>query len=192
MKSRKLLLFAVAAVFAVATLPVAAQHHPWGTYAYTGSGSCLDSPSGFTGLAPVTPATAYAQSDSLNGIYTFNGDGTGTWTTEGGATVLDFYPSPYEGAAGLTYSVPFNYTVAKDRTLTLVFGTVTGTIVGDTGVTWTIASFSSLAGRIAQNGTVVLTNAAPTVETLTFYYEGIVFAAVPRICSRTGVLVPLK
>ncbi len=100
MKSRKLLLFAVAAVFAVATLPVAAQNQPWGTYAFTGSGSCLDSPSGFTGLTPVTPATTYAQSDSLNGIYTFKGDGTGTWKTEGGATVLDFYPSPNAGAAG--------------------------------------------------------------------------------------------
>ncbi len=192
MKSKKLLLFAVAAVFAVATLPVAAQNQPWGTYAFTASFSCLDSPSGFTGLDPVTPATTYSESFNAQGTFTFNHDGTGT--QEGGATVLDYVPAEYVGANGATYSAPFTYTVAKHGTLTLVWGTRTGTFVAGefAGIlTYTETHLPNSTGQIALNGTVLLTDLSPTVETLAFYYEGTEVGAVTRICTRTAVLVPL-
>jgi len=191
MKSRKLLLFAVAAVFAVATLPVAAQNQPWGTYAFTGSASCLDSPSGFTGLDPNAPATTYTESLNAQGTFTFNHDGTGT--QEGGATALDFYPATYVGASGVTVSAPFTYTVAKNGTLTLVWGTRTGTFVAGefAGLTYTETLLPNSTGQIALNGTLVLTDSLPTVQTVTFYFEGIEVGAVTRICPRTFVLVPL-
>ncbi len=194
MKSKKLLLFAVAAAFAVATLPLAAQNpfQPWGTYAFTGSASCLDSPSGFTGLDPVTAATTYTESWNAQGTFTFKADGTGT--EEGGSIVLDYFPAPYVGASGVTDSAPFTYTVAKDGTLTLVFGTRTGTFVAGefAGIlTYADTLNPNSTGRIALNGTVVLTSTPPAVETITFYYEGTEVGAVTRICTRTAVLVPL-
>lgn len=189
MKRKKLSLFAVAVVLAaVATLPAAAQLR--GSYAATGSTSCLASPSGFTDLVPNTAATAYAESFTERGTYKFKADGTGTYT--GSASVFDYLPAPYVAASGVTVSVPFTYTVAKHGRLTLVFGTVTGSFVAGefVGLTFAGTILANSTGRIGQNGTGVLTTATPTVDTLTLYYEGIEVALVTRICTRTHVLVP--
>jgi hypothetical protein len=52
-----------------------------GNYAFTGEASCLNSTLGFdTDLKPNLNGDVYSNSFSVQGIRTFNGDGTGTVT----------------------------------------------------------------------------------------------------------------
>jgi hypothetical protein len=203
MKSRKLLLFAIAAVFAVAALSVAArQTYPTvaalsdaaeriylrGNYAVTGETSCLASTLGFNAnLTPITGtgSEVFVQSSSTQGIDTFKPNGTGTGQAR---EVGLLYPPGSASAFSDDASFSLTYAVASDGTLTLqeVPGSTVGTVLTGSiaGQTFTVDE-PPLTGRIGRDGSVVLASADPIVETLRTS-GGIVR---PRICHRTRILV---
>jgi len=198
MKSRKLLLFAVAAAFVVATLPVAAQDPDWhhqlkGTYSSTGETSCVVSSTGFNpNLTPATGATVYFQSVAFQGTWKFQADGT--VTGQNSELLLTLPPSGFAGAGSDDNSFTGTYTVADDGVVTLTVGLVTGTFPTGplTGLTFSVTP-PPLSGRIARDGTAItLTSTVPTLETVTLATPtGTTVAVVPRICYRTRVLVPV-
>ena len=198
MKSRKFLLFAfrlaVLATFAsVAKLPLAAQggrHQLKGTYFSTGAQACLVSPLGFTNQAPNNLALAFVQSSSVQGTYRFHADGTGTAQFK--ELLITHSPAPNAGASSTEQSFSFTYAVADDGTLTLVIGPVSGPILTGSlkDVKFTLTDFPPLSGRIERNGTAItLSTTDPTVETLTLELPQPL--ALPRICHRSRVLIPV-
>ena len=198
MKPRKLMLLAfgvalAAALALVATLPLAAQEardQLKGTYFSTGSQACLVSPAGFTNQAPNNVAVAFVQSSSVQGTYRFRADGTGT--AEFKEVLITHSPAPNASATSSEQSVSFTYTIAGDGTLTLVSGDVNGTLLTGSlkNVTFTLVGFPPLSGRIERNGTaIVVSNTAPSVETLTLHLPTPL--VLPRICHRSRVLTPV-
>jgi hypothetical protein len=202
MKSKKLLLLAVAAAFAaVATLPVAAQdrdrdwHQLRGTYFTTGENLCLVSPAGFNpNLTPVDGA--YVQSSGVQGILKFDADGEGTGQQF--EELMIAHPTPSSGfspsAGSDEYSFPFTYTVADDGVLTFTAGLVSGTFPTGpfAGLAFSLTP-PPLSGRIARDRTAIaLTSTVPTLETVTLMTPaGSIVKEVPRICYRTRVLIPV-
>jgi hypothetical protein len=195
---RRFLLFAfrlvVLATFAsVATLPLAAQgarDQLKGTYFSTGAQACLVSPLGFTNGAPNNLALAFVQSSSVQGTYGFNADGTGTAQFK--ELLITHPPASNAGASSSEQSFSFTYTVADDGTLTLVTGSVTGTILTGSlkDVNFTLTNSPLLSGRIERNGTdITLSTTDPTVETLTLELPQPL--ALPRLCHRSRVLIPV-
>jgi hypothetical protein len=197
MKSKKLLLFAVVAAFAVITLPAAAQLGPWGlpwgTYAFTGDDGCLGS-SGFdpATLTPTGP-TGIA-SFSSSGTFTFNAS---WWKTVTGSGIANFtnvgYSTNPDGSGNgfsQTVTLPFTYTVGKDGALTVVPGTLSAIYITGPhpGYTFTKVGLAPFTGQIALNGSIVLTGSAPAVETA-FSSSGVVIDY--EICHRTRTLVPV-
>jgi hypothetical protein len=188
MKSKKLLLFAVAAAFAVATLPAAAQLSA--TYANTGEVSCVTSPSGFSAdLIPL--GTVFVGSSAPHGTFTFNAHNKTATANVINVGLNDTVGGEYSGTAVSS----FTYTVASGGVLTLVpVGTVTGTFLtgSNVGGTDSVVDVPSLTGQIALNGTIVLTTLTTGVETITLRNSsGTVLSTNPRICYRTYVLVPV-
>ena len=96
------------------------------------------------------------------------------------------------------WNIPFRgggqktrYTVAPDRTVTVVSGPVTGTeLTGSrAGQTFMIESFPVLTGRIALGRqSLTLATAEPTVEVVTFSNGDV----HDRICHRSRLLLKLK
>jgi hypothetical protein len=198
MKSRKFLLFAfrlaVVATFAsVVTLPLAAQgarDQLNGTYFSTGAQACLVSPLGFTNQAPNNVALAFVQSSSVQGSYRFHADGTGTAQFK--ELLITHSPSANAGASSTEQSFSFTYAVADDGTLTVVSGSVSGSILTGSlkGVKFTLTDFPPLSGRIERNGTAItLSNTDPSVETLTLELPQPL--VLPRLCHRSRVLIPV-
>jgi hypothetical protein len=187
MKSKKLWLFAVAAVFAVATLPVAAQQpvQLTGTYAVTGEASCLVSTSGFNlNLTPVAGGVVFVESFTSQAIYTFNADGTGT--AQSREVEIIYFPNPPHASSD-DASFSFTYGATSDGKLLLQPGTISGIILAGPAEnhTFTVVDVPALTGWIGGNGSVVLTSVDPNIETL---ISG--NTVWPRICHRTRVLVP--
>jgi hypothetical protein len=187
-----------------------------GAYGFTGTAACLVAPgSAATGPAPgntaplpnagfnpttLTPidGKVFSNSFSVEGIRTFNGDGTGTAKGTGVEITVPptpqppGYPSFPPGASSENFSFSFTYTINGDGSWssTMVPGSYSGTIVtgGRAGQTYTIDALPPLTGLISQNGqTLLVAHTAPTVETLTFS-NGDVW---PRICHRSRVLINL-
>jgi hypothetical protein len=198
MKSKKLLLFAVVAAFAVITLPAAAQLGPWGlpwgTYAFTGSASCLAS-SGFDDTLTATGSTSVSSFTST-GTFTFNAYGWKTVTGSGTAKFTNVGYSIDGSGSGFSQALtlPFTYTVGKDGALTVVPGTLSGTnLTGpNPGDTFTKVGLASFTGQIALNGSIVLTSSTTGVETYTlFNSSGTEIGSNMEICHRTRTLVPV-
>jgi hypothetical protein len=214
-----------ASVFVAAWAGSAAADSPKlkGAYGFTGTAACLVAPgsaatapapgntmplanSGFdpTTLHPID-GKAFSHSNAVEGIRTFNGDGTGTVNgTTVGITVPPTpqppgYPSFPPGAGSTTFSYSFTYTINGDGswTASMVPGTyaesfVTGARAGQTA---TIDSIPQISGLISQDGKTLILVAdpihagafVPTVETVT-YSNGDVW---PQICHRSRVLISL-
>jgi hypothetical protein len=81
-----------------------------GQYVYTGTGNCLISPTGFTDYVPKDPAQAFLSTLVLNGVYTFQKKGTGSFKQD--ARFVDTPPGVINIAEETWPS--FNYT-ATDR-----------------------------------------------------------------------------
>ncbi len=195
MKSKQVWLFAVVAVLAVATLPVAAEQEtqPRGKYAELGEASCLNSTLGFNAdLTTVAGSGVYSESFSWHGIVHFGSDGTATGQN---TTITIVVPPHPANASSEEFSSSSSYSVAHDGTLTVDATELVGTFLtgADAGLGYSLTvDRPSLTGRIGRNGTVLLSSAAPTVETVTFLNSsgGIVYSS-PRICHRRVVLVPV-
>lgn len=190
MKSKKLLLFAVAAAFAAATLPVAAQLS--GNYAVTGETSCLFSTLGFNAnLTPVSGSTTWVNSFSSRGIAHFRSNGTAS----GQYSLVEITHPPHPPSADsedFTLSSIYSF---SDGVLTVQTVSLEGTFTAgpDSGLGYTFTvNPPPLTGWVAKNGSVVLTSGTATVETFTIYNSsgGVVFSS-PRICHRTRTEVPL-
>jgi hypothetical protein len=186
-----------------------------GDYAFTGTAACLYAP-GSTPPAPapapgtpranagfnpnLTPVDgrAFSRSFSVEGIRTFNGDGTGTVK----ATAVGIVPPPTPQPPGApafppdasseTFTFSFTYTVFPDGTWTtdMVPGSFSGTVVTgprtDQTFTIDVLPFTGLIGEDAK--VLTLATVDPTVETVTFSNGD----AWPRICHRSRVLVKMR
>jgi hypothetical protein len=139
-----------------------------GEYAFTAEGACLYSYIGFTSTLIAEVAAnepAYSSSFSVQGVFTFNGDGTGS--VEGSVVAITPPALPTASAAALNpLTYQFTYTIANDGLITiqLLPGTFKETYVTGTrtGQYQTIDHFSFTG--MASNNNSSLTLATPTTE----------------------------
>jgi hypothetical protein len=205
---------------------IADSPHLKGAYGFTGTAACLVAPgsvsgttplpnptpgvalpnSGFNGsLHPNDPTVAFSHSNAVEGIRTFNGDGTGT--VKGSSVGITIRPTPGPngyphfppGAGSTTFSYNFTYTVNGDGswTATMVPGSYAESFItgGRAGQTATVDAIPPVTGLISQDGKTLILVAdpvnagafVPTVETVT-YSNGDVW---PQICHRSRVLISL-
>ncbi len=156
-----------------------------GQYSFTGTALCLSSSTGFRTdfelvplvvVAPPPPATSTAlttSSNSISGVRTFNGDGTGSVV----ATVHNItYPAQVfggvsfftGGAAVSTLQADFTYEVKPDRTLVIDDGPTNGVITkGGNRVGWktTTLGVPRFVGKISKDWkTISVTHEDMVVE----------------------------
>lgn len=214
---------ALASVLVIAWTASAAADSPnlKGAYGFTGTADCLAA-QGHVGdpngppLPNPTPGVAlansgfnadlqvkdvpgsYTRSFAVEGIRTFNGDGTGT--VKGTAVGITHRPTPGPGgfphfppsAGSGDFSFSFTYTVNGDGSWTsaMVPGSYTENFVTGprAGQTATVDAIPPVTGMISQDGkTLIAAHIAPIIETHT-YSNGDV---VPEICHRSRVFINL-
>src|SRR6516162_9298507 len=141
-----------------------------GEYGFTGSESCLFAPFGFKSKFQIVDDSAWSNSGNVEGIRTFNGDGTGT--VKGTSMNITVPPTPGfpPGAGSSNFSFSFTYTVSEDGgwTTTVVPGTDKGTVLTGprAGQTFTVQNNPTGTGLISRNGdSLTLADLTPTVET---------------------------
>jgi hypothetical protein len=176
---------AVAAILAAA--PATAEwrtEHLKGDFAVTGTSICVVSgaivtptsytpPPGFTPtLVPIGPAGV--NSFSSTDVYTFNGDGTGTYSGRSIIANLNQPGSvgPQSGGAisSADHVIPFTYSVADDRTLTIVQGQSLNTFQAGprAGQQNSSSGVPPQVGHVSHDGkSIVFGSFDPAVETLT-------------------------
>jgi hypothetical protein len=162
-----------------------------GDYVSLGEGMCLVAlPPGFNpDLTPIDGR--FTLSSSTQGIRTFHGDGTGTAQSRSVSITHPDTPVTLGGASSSDTQSSFTYTVAPDRTVTVVSGPVIGTVLtgGRTGQTFTTDPYPVLTGRIAlDRKSLTLASEEPTVEVHTFSNGDVQY----RICHRSRILLKLK
>lgn len=174
-----------------------------GEYAFTGTAVCLTSPVGFN-LATGTPlpGPVWSNSFSVEGVRTFNGDGTGTVTgTSVGITGPSFlYPGPSSVLAPFpllnvgsnTFTASVSYTVNNDGTFdTQLVGPLLSTSLTPVPGNTSNVTVPPLTGVIGDDGkTLTLASIVPAVETVTPVTPP--GSPVYRICHRSRVLVKIK
>ena len=180
-----------AAVMTWAASAIADSPNVKGDYGFTGTNSCIHA-AGFTGVNGGFVATSSGpfESAAVEGIQTFNGDGTGTVT--GSGLVLQFFAlsPPWGVESPVNFTFSFTYTVNADSTWTSVGGPVTSTVTGGPrkGQTVTFNGFP-LTGRISKNGmTLTAAELTPTVETMIFSNGDV----DQRTCQRSWVYISLQ
>jgi hypothetical protein len=183
-----------------------------GNYAFSGMATCLVQrdtldmsttpptliPAGFNpNLTPFGPPAAFptVSSFSIQGVRTFNGDGTGSVVAR---SVNIFHPFALptvpptfnRGSAGSSdVESTFTYEVAPDRTFTLETPVVNLTSVTPVaGQTSTITGLPVFSGVISKDHrTLTIQHDEPGVETVT----PSVGLAQKRICVRSRILLEL-
>jgi len=147
---------------------------------------------------PASPSQNFSRSFSVEGIRTFNGDGTGT--VKGTAVGIVVKPTPgpngfphFPPSAGSgEFSFSFTYTVDGEGgwTSTMVPGTYSETFLTGprAGQTATVDAIPPIVGMMSQDGkTLIAAHVTPTVETRS-YSNGDVD---PEICHRSRVFIKL-
>ncbi len=136
-----------------------------GDYAFTGEAVCLTSSNGFVvdpfsgRLVPNPPTSVSIGSFSVQGVRTFNGDGTGTVVGRG----VNINQTGINANA-FDFSANFTYAVASDLTFTVVQGPVTLTSVLPAMGSSTITGIT-FSGRISQDlNTLVSSTHEASVE----------------------------
>jgi hypothetical protein len=194
-----------------------------GSYGFTGTAACVVAPghvgdpnippplpnptpgtalpnSGFNSSLQVKDvAGAFSRSFSVEGIRTFNGNGTGT--VKGTAVGISVRPTPgpngfphFPPSAGSAdFSFSFTYTVDGNGgwTATMVLGSYTETFITGprAGQTGTVDAIPPVTGMISQDGkTLIAAHVAPAVETRTFSNGDV----DPEICHRSRVFIKLQ
>jgi len=189
---RRALLWSVS-IFVVTWVTNAAADPPKlkGEYGFTGSAACLVTAAPGPGFNPnFTPTDgSFGQSSAVEGIRTFNGDGTGTVK---GSSMGITIPANTNSAGSDDFSLSFTYTVNEDGSWTsTVSGLETGTIKTGprAGQTFTVSNSSPGTGMISRNGgTLTLATLDPTVEIVTFSNGDV----HKRICHRSRVFIKLE
>src|SRR6266481_1102356 len=163
-----------------------------GAYGFTGSDACLVAPAlGFNAVFVAT-GTAWSHSESIEGILTFNGDGTGTFKNTNVTIFVPPTPGFLPNADSRNGGASFTYTVNADGSFTVenVPGTNKGAIVtgARAGQTFTLENVPTVTGLISENGkTLTSAGLTPGVEIIT-YSNGDV---AHRICHRSRVYIKL-
>jgi hypothetical protein len=194
-----------------------------GSYAFTGTLACLTAPgsvpgttplpnptpgvalpnSGFNAsLQPIVPETAFSHSNSILGIRTFNGDGTGTVS----ASEVSIVPRPTPGPTGfphfppsadsatINYSFTYSFNADGSFTTSLVPNSFKGTFTSGprfnpnpppASQTFSVTLPDLIGIPSSNSATIVLSTLVPAVEVVTFS-NGDVW---PRICHRSRVLI---
>lgn len=137
-----------------------------GNYAFTGEDVCLVSAKGFDAdFNPLGPTAVFSY--TIQGVRTFNGDGTGRLIAR--TVRLDAPRRSGPGALGgsADLSADFTYEVASDRTVTVEQGPMTSTDIGEPDArTTVIIEDIKFYGQIAQDlKTLVMSTEKSTVET---------------------------
>lgn len=148
--------------------------------------------------APASPSQNFSRSFSVEGIRTFNGDGTGT--VKGTAVGITVRPTPgpngfphfppSAGSADFKYS--FTYTVDGQGgwTATMVPGSYSETFTSGprNGQTATVDAIPPIVGMVSDNAkTLIAAHTTPDVE-IHSYSNGDVW---PEICHRSRVFIAL-
>ncbi|MFL6799895.1 MAG: hypothetical protein ACJ8F3_21080 [Xanthobacteraceae bacterium] len=166
-----------------------------GPYGFTGSASCmaLRAPATFDPgtFEPLPPGPVpFGWKFNVEGIATFNGDGTGTVK----ASSMGFHhPALVPGAGSADLHYDFTYTV-NDNSWTSEVVDPPGVIGTETsgrraGQAFKITNFPILSGLISKNAsTLTAANLRPQVENIT-YDNGDSFN---RICHRSRVFIDLN
>lgn len=163
-----------------------------GSFAVAGSGMCIQSfpqagpggplpPLGFTAdFQPIGPASV--QSFSIEGVRTFNGDGTGTQRTR-------IMPMGNPGAASaIDLTGAFSYSVAADGGLTIdQASTDAAVVVGlNAGQAQRNSGLLTFVGHVSRDGqALTFASHEPAVETLTRTSPLPEQVISLRICHRT-------
>ena len=146
-----------------------------------------------------TPSASYNRSFSVEGIRTFNGDGTGTvkgtvvGVTDRPTPGPDGFPHFPPSASSADFAFSFTYTVDGHGgwTATMVPGTYSETFTSGprTGQTATVDAIPPVTGMISEDGkTLTAAHLTPIVETHT-YSNGDVD---PQICHRSRIFIKLQ
>lgn len=178
-----------------------------GDYAFSGEATCLGSslsaspPGGFhEDLTPVTPPFPFVFSYSIQGVRTFNGDGTGKVV---GRTVSFSHPYALPsnpayfnpgGASSSDIEADFTYQVAPDRTLTIEQPLSLGTVLTGTrtGQTFKLENVR-FVGLMPRDGKILtIASGEPTVETHTFFAGNAPVFVRAQICHRARMLFKLR
>ena len=178
-----------------------------GDYAFSGEATCLGSslsaspPGGFhEDLTPVTPPFPFVFSYSIQGVRTFNGDGTGKVV---GRTVSFSHPYALPsnpayfnpgGASSSDIEADFTYEVAPDRTLTIEQPLSLGTVLTGTrtGQTFKLENVR-FVGLMPRDGKILtIASGEPTVETHTFFAGNAPVFVRAQICHRARMLFKLR
>jgi hypothetical protein len=188
-----------------------------GNYAFTGTAACLFAPgssssppnptnptqnidAGFdAALQPKNADKSFSNSFAVEGIRTFNGDGTGT--VKGLEVSITVPPTPKgplfpafpPSAAAAMFSYSFTYTFNPDGSFSSsISGSLAGTFTagprsGPPAQTFTVTNFPDFLGFSSVNSqTLTLANVpTPAVEIITFSNNEV----WPRICHRSRVLI---
>ncbi len=164
---------ATIATFIPAAMALAGEHDQnaiRGRYAFTGGYTCLLAPFGFNpNLTPVN-GLGIISINNREGIYTFENDGTGSFTANGSSINFSYIgpsgPVP-PSAASSKISADFTYTVTDDGiiTITIVPGTyfVTFTSGPNNGATYRTEGGSSVKGTV--KGTITPDGKNITIST---------------------------
>jgi hypothetical protein len=145
-----------------------------------------------------TPSASYNRSFTVEGIRTFNGDGSGTvkgtafGVTDRPTPGPDGYPHFPPSAGSGDFSFSFTYTVDSNGgwTATMVPNTYAETFTSGprTGQTATVDAIPLITGMISPDGkTLTAAQLTPVVETRT-YSNGDV---EPEICHRSRIFIKL-
>lgn len=172
-----------------------------GDYAFSGEATCLVSRDGFKNdLTPVDAPAPFprVQSFSINGVRTFNGDGTGKAVarvvTLSHPYALPLSPTPFfnrGGAGSLDIESEFTYTVSPNLEVMVETPLITGTVLTGqrAGDTMSITRLPRFVGHLSENHqSLTLAHDAPGVEVHVFS-DG---ARDERICHRSRILLERK
>ena len=171
-----------------AGIAVAAPPQLKGEYAFTGEATCITSAEPFNTDAnnnPTTPSGPwFFESFSVQGVWTFNGNGTGS--REGRSVGVS--GGSYPGVGSQDFQASFGYTVEPDGTFTTwLTSPLTGTYLTGprAGQTLTIDKID-LTGIISNNkNSLTVASEVPKIETVTFSNGNIHY----RVCHRSRVLI---
>jgi hypothetical protein len=204
---RMLILMSAAATLVYASGAAAAPPQLKGQYAFTGSAGCLVSAPLITGagggfdalLQPNPGSRVFSENFTVEGIRTFNGDGTGAVNATSVGMVpppiiiyptsgnVMFPPTALPSANKTTFSFSFTYTVDEDSfSSELVPGTFVGHVERGprTGQSYTIDTLPFYGLIANENKSLTVATVEPVVETVQ-YSNGDTHS---RICNRSRSL----
>jgi hypothetical protein len=180
-------------MFASSAMAQSRTHMLKGDFAFTSSVVCVNSPATITPTSYTPPAGfsadlrplgfSFVSTFSVQGVRTFNGDGTGSFTSR----VVSLGNPGF--ASATDSSSQFTYSVAADRTLTIDEGPVHTVGVAGPGVgrQTRFTNIPTFVGRLSSDGRS-LTYAAfnPGVETTTRLVPAPELVESLRICHRAA------